>query len=263
MRLLKGLALSFAVIAAVVYGMAIYSDPDGFWESLQGERDLPRGEPKSLEAFVLQAVTPASEEALAPVQSFVLVPPSEDAFDAGFLAYRRELQQAVAGRNLEKVLSLVSADVLISQDGEQGRAELSALLEAPDAGEANWQELQDILALPSVAISGARYCAPYVACAPLPEGADDLEPFETVFAVKPKVSVRAAPSEDAEVVTVLSYQSVQLAAVLDDPQWAEVIVENGDTGFVARSDIRQMLGAKAEFAKEGGVWRMKSFQMED
>ncbi|TNE59969.1 MAG: SH3 domain-containing protein [Alphaproteobacteria bacterium] len=259
MKLLKGLAFSFAVIAAVTYGLAIYSDPEGFWESFRDSPGAPAGEAKTLEAFVLQAVPPTQGEVSAPPSSFVLLPPSEEAFDPTFLAYRGELKAAVEARNLEAVLALASPDVLVSLDGEQGRLQLGALLEAPDDGEVIWQIMEDILALPSHQSSRGDFCAPYVSCGAMPEGAEMLEPFETAFTIKPVVAVRAAPSTEAVVVTSLSFQSVQLATALEDPLWAEVILESGETGFVARSDIWLVAGARAEFAKEGGAWRMKSF----
>lgn len=259
MRLLKGLALSFAAIAAVVYGLAFYSDPEGFWDALKEGHVPPRGEALSLEAFVLKAAAPAEQSTPVLPPSLVLLPPSEAEFDPTFLTYRQQFQAAVEARDLEAVLSLVSVDVLLSVEGEQGRLQMGELLEAPDAGEAYWQKLEGVLTLPSAALSEADYCAPYVSCAPLPEGAEELEPFETAFAIKPNVPVRIAPFEGADVVSSLSYQSVQLAAALEDPLWAEVILSDGGTGFVARSDIRLMLGARAEFSKEDGIWQMRSF----
>ena len=270
MRMLKRLAFSFASIGFVLFALATYLDPQGFYALFETSKEIATGKAAELGDVADVEATPEDgdnpdwqmseadlQKVIAP--NFKLLPPDEASFDAGFLSYRDSFREAIAKRDLAAVLSFTGSDVLLSFGGEQGRDRFGELLEEPDIGESYWLQLEDVLGFASAPSQGSGYCAPYLSCAELPEEAGEIDPFETAFIVREDAPVYASASEDTPVIERLSYDAVLLGPYLNDPTWAEIVLADGRSGFVNRDAFRMMVGYRAQFEKIDGTWQMMVF----
>ncbi len=250
MRIVNQLALIMAFVggAFLIWGTFLAPEPQGFGSS-----------PAPYDSSSFDVTNEGAPYDVSQPAIFHFPPPDEASFDEDFLAFRDRFKAAVDSRNLSRVLSMASKDVVVSFGGDAGHQALSALLNDPDAGEGYWFQLDDILSLPAASSSAGGYCVPYITCQDLPPEVGIIEPFETAFVIVPDASVYVAPDQSSEVVRTLSYDAVLLGSFLDDPDWAEIVVPGDGEGYILRKDFRMAVGFRAYFEEIDGAWKMSVF----
>src|SRR5919106_328089 len=201
--------------------------------------------------------------ALAGVRT--LAPVDEAARKPAFLAYRARLKEAVARRDVNALLGLVSAQIQVGfGPGERG---LDAFIEKwhpRDSESRLWIELDRILALGGQFMGSAAeatFCAPYVYSA-FP---DALDPFSHQVVISESVAARAAPRGNARVVARIGYAIVRtdipprIASDDEGRRWVEIKLDGNTTAYVPENALRSPVGYRACFAESGGAWKMVSF----
>ena len=184
-----------------------------------------------------------------------LCPVDDASRDPSFVAYRQELQAAVAERDTGMLLRLIAPNVRTSFGGEGGLEEFRKqwALDSPDSP--LWRELADLLRLGG-SFRGAgeetSFWAPYV-YAVWPESAD---PFEHVAAIHADVPIREAADPAAPVVAEADWAVLKLIGVAPSDEWRHVRTADGKEGWVAAADVRSPVGYRAGFSRINGEWKM-------
>lgn len=264
MNYANGLAMSLAVLLTVTYTWGLSTDPDG-WGGLvrKSERLDPGGVPlAAVEAAAGQddALTYAGINApyrQPPV--FHMAPPAAAFEDQEFVAFLGDLRDAVATRDLDRLLEASREDILLSFGYGVGREGLKDILSSPDIGEDHWQALEALFALPVGETKDGTRCAPHFACMVLPPEAGIIDPFDTVFVIDKDVPVYAEASERSEEILTLSFDAVREAAPLDTPDWVAVSLAGGQYGFVPSDKVRSYFDFRADFEKSEDGWKLSSF----
>ena len=175
--------------------------------------------------------------------------------DPTFVAYREQLQAAVAARDTATLLSLIDPNVRTDFGGGGGLDDFRKqwALDSPDSP--LWRALDDILRLGG-SFRGAgdetSFWAPYV-YAVWPESADA---FEHVAAVRANVALREKPDPNAAVVAEVDWAVLRLVGGAPSDQWRQVRTADGKEGFVAAADVRSPIGYRAGFNRVNGQWKM-------
>jgi hypothetical protein len=190
------------------------------------------------------------------VAARALPPVDECTTDASFVAFREELRQAVAQRDRDRLLALVADDIQISFGDSGGRADFIRMwaLDQP-ATSTLWHELEEVLRLGCGSGGDGTYWAPSLG-SQLP---DEMDPFETVVAVRPGAVLRASPDPASVVVAPLQWDVLTTRSEEAPDDWIAVTMRDGRRGFVQRSDVRSPIDFRAGFQRRGGSWRMITF----
>lgn len=199
-------------------------------------------------------------------------PVDEGPQDAGFVAFRQNLLDAVERRDASAIRAIVAEDIRYSFGADGAR---EGFLEewggdVPGGiGEALYRELGDVLRGGGVwqdAPGGGRlFHAPYTSSA-----VDVEDPYTTGVITGEGVNVRSAPSTQGRILAQLSYETVPLpqgvttdgaTVTLDgrDYGWTPVELPGGQTGYVVDKYLRRPIGYRAWFEKLDGRWMMTSF----
>jgi hypothetical protein len=183
-----------------------------------------------------------------------LQPRDEAARRPDFLAFRTELQAAVARRDEEAVLRIVDPGVRIDFGDGGGIEGFTRLMRDPD--EKFWDEFVWVLAHGGTFRTPTDFDAPYTFSA----WPDELDVFECLAVTGNRVRLRDAPSAMARVLDHLDFAIVE--RVVEDretPGWAHVRFASGEAGYIASTYIRSPIGYRAIFNFKDGRWRLTAF----
>lgn len=200
---------------------------------------------------------------LAAAQVAPLVPRDDGARDPSFLTFRGRLLEALAARDTAAVLGAFAPDARLSfGDAPPGPAGVRAVWLGARRydGLSLWPTLARVVGTGSVRSPEGLLTAPYTYDG-LPAG---LDAFTHGVVVGENVTVRAAPSSEAEALTRLSYAIVLVAewGYSDDPAarlWHRVRLADGREGYVAGEYLWSPVGYRAGFEKRDGRWQIVFF----
>jgi len=198
---------------------------------------------------VLVAVLHALIVAPRPIAASECRPIDQATQQPDFFSFRARLQVAVARRDASAVLSILDPSIRNTFGGDDGIEAFKRRwrIDSPDSE--LWEELGTVLAFGGFFEGPSTFVAPYTfRCGE--------EAFEDVVVLGSNVRLRAAPSERADVVGLLSFSVVSLASGYPLGPWAEVTVGDGRRGFVATRYIRSPIDYRALFVRSSNGWRM-------
>jgi hypothetical protein len=178
--------------------------------------------------------------------------------DAQFSLTRRQLEKAVAGRDLHGLVSLMANDVRISFGGGLGKEAFVQRWTATRNEQAQlWKELDRALRLGCVkAVGGSGH--EYRAMPAMFVTGGDLDGFSTWVALPGSVA-RSHPRKSASVTAHLAAWTVLEDVEHDGGDWIEVRTRKGSRGFVSITQARSLLDYRITFGRRDGAWRITAF----
>ncbi|MBK6724349.1 MAG: SH3 domain-containing protein [Acidobacteria bacterium] len=191
-------------------------------------------------------------------------PVDEAAKDASFLAFRTKLIAAAERRDVNYLLSIIDPKIKNGFGGEDGISNFKRVWKITSKKSGFWKEF-----LPVVKNGGAfdksdktSFMAPYT----FSSWPDDVDGFDYEVIFGNNVNLRKEPNMNAEVVSKLSYNVVEVeyetlgkSDKSVDPEWLPVTTKGGLKGFVKSEFVRSHIDFRAGFTKKRGVWKMDFF----
>jgi hypothetical protein len=192
--------------------------------------------------------------AAAPVR----LPPVEQCRDdAGFTQVRQKLQRVVTARDLDGLVSLMSADVRVTFGGRFGRDDFRRhWTSAPGDRGRLWKELDRALPLGCAEAVNGNGVA-YRAIPAMFVTGDDLDGFSTWVAL-PGAVLRARPVTGAKAMRLPPW-TVLGEVEHDGGSWIEARTPKGRRGYVLTSEARSLLDYRIIFGPRDGEWRITAF----
>lgn len=188
--------------------------------------------------------------------------------DPAFQAFRDDLLAAVKRRDLEAVVHVAAADILLSYGEDTGPERLREWL-AGQSSEVDaaylWGQLEDVLAHGGGWDQQGGFGAPYW-FAGTPQLPDDTDWYEVLYVVGEKVRMRAGAGTDKAVLGTASYEVV----FADDPdhvwetdgegkEWLYVRTTDNRKGWIRGDFLRGPFGYRAGFEQRDGRWKLTYF----
>ncbi len=203
----------------------------------------------------------------------------ESASDAGFKAWREQLDQAVAQRNLDALRKLIDADAIVSDP--KAKPGITTFLEywklTYNARESEiWPALTEALRLGAKAAADkSQFTAPAIGLATAgAEGVLDknIDAADRGVIVGTDVNARAEPSTGSPSLGKLSYEVVKIAAPVDAANvktiggetypWRQIAMPDGKRAWVWGKYLRPWNDYRAVFQKTGDQWKITRFAKE-
>jgi hypothetical protein len=215
----------------------------------QATTTIPADLPATASAIATEppACTPRSDR---------LCPVDQGASDPSFVAFRKELADAVRDKNEEKLMLLVDPQVRTSFGGDGGAASFRRSWRTSSPHSPLWSELRAILQSGGSFQGNSEersFWAPYV----YSSWPDAYDAFEYVAALGPVVSLRSKAGDHAPVVTTLDWRIVKLMPeTKENSRWRHVRTTEGKEGWVKSDDVRSPIAYRAGFSKRRGKWLM-------
>jgi hypothetical protein len=196
-----------------------------------------------------------SSPAVAAAQARLL-PVDEAASVPDFFSFRAQLQIAVAKRDVEAVVSVLSKDVKLSFGGDGGVEDFRKIWNpgSPDSG--LWEALASVLALGGTFAPDGTFTAPYI----FSTWPQEKDAFAHMAAIGTGIRVRSSPGVTRTVVDTLDYSIVEIVEFpAADVQWVQVKLAQGRKGFVDSRYLRSPIDYRIHFAKLDGRWQVLLF----
>ena len=192
------------------------------------------------------------------------IKPVDDAkLDASFLAFRTKLIAAAEHRDANYILSIVDPKIKNGFGGDDGIANFKREWKLTSKNSKFWKEFLTV-----IKNGGAfgewrtTFTAPYT----FSSWPDDVDGFEYHVIFGNNVNLRKSPDMNAEVITKLSYNVVEIqpetvpkSGKSEYPGWWLVKTRGGLEGYVKREFVRSHIDYRAGFTKKKGVWKMDFF----
>jgi hypothetical protein len=192
--------------------------------------------------------------AAAPAGASRLEPVDEGPRRPDFLAFRRQLQQSVARRDVPGLLRVVHRAIKNGFGGDDGIEAFERRwgLGKPDSE--LWRELGAVLALGGTFEEPDTFVAPYV----FSRWPQEFDAFDHVALVGSNVRVRSAPKADAPILETHSFAILRLGRQggYRAGPWTAVDLSDGRSGFVASELTRSAVDYRAFFTVVDGRWQM-------
>ena len=206
--------------------------------------------------FPLVTLIVVAAVAVASAQAPRLEPVDEGPQKPDFLAFRTELRQTIARRDVPALLRVVHPNIKNSFGGDDGIEAFKRRWRLDRADSKLWRELGAVLALGGTFLrSGSIRSA-----VRLLEMARDLGRIRNVALIGSNVRVRAAPSTSGRVLATMSYAILRLKGPGSRGQsWTAVVLPDGRRGYVASHLVRSSIDYRAFFARTDGRWLMTMF----
>jgi hypothetical protein len=195
----------------------------------------------------------------------ILYPVDEGARDASFKAFRDRFIEAVKQRNTRFVLTVLHSEVHLSFGGHSGVKDFREMWKPDSPDTELWKELATILSLGgtfSTSEGRKTFWAPYT----FSTFPDDLDAFEYAPIIGSNVRVRSGPSENADIISHLSYHIVRATFPAPDSSdsgtsrgWVRVNLLDGRNGYVAERYVRSPLDYRLGFERIGRKWLITAF----
>lgn len=198
-----------------------------------------------------------------PVQAATSAQPPRDTCTrvAGYALLRTKLTQIVAERSKDRLLALLSPDILNSFGGDGGVAEFIAIWQLdqdPDQSKV-WRELAAVLKLGCHADSEGL-SLPWFFAAPPPRGFEDADAFTLHLVTGTGVALRAAPQADAPVIARLDWTVLNtIDEGGENARWRHVRLRDGRSGYFSAAYLRSQVDYRALFRRIDGRWMMTAF----
>jgi hypothetical protein len=199
-------------------------------------------------ALLSSPAVAAAQARLLPVDQAASVP--------DFFSFRAQLQIAVAKRDVEAVVSVLSKDVKLSFGGDGGVEGFRKIWNpgSPDSG--LWETLASVLALGGTFAPDGTFTAPYV----FSTWPQEKDAFAHMAAIGTGIRVRSSPGVTSPVVDTLDYSIVEIVEFpAADVQWVQVKLAQGRKGFVDSRYLRSPIDYRIHFAKLDGRWQVLLF----
>jgi len=195
--------------------------------------------------------------ALAAAAPQFLPPVERCGGDPEFSRVRSRLNRAVAHRDLDGLVALMSNDVRISFGSGVGKeAFVRQWSSSPSDRARLWLELDKVLRLGCAkAVDGSG--REYRAMPAMFVTGDGLDGFSTWVAL-PSAVIRRRPKASASVRTRLAAWSVLENVDHDGGDWIEVR-SNGLPGYISTKQARSLLDYRIVFGHREGQWRITAF----
>ena len=182
-----------------------------------------------------------------------LLPRDEAATRPDFLAFRRQLQNAVARKDTAAVLRIADPDIKMDFGGGEGLEFLERSINDPSRD--FWGEFGLALAMGGTFVAPDDFATPYVYSA-WPDGFDS---FECMAVTARAVRLREKPTTTSRVLAWLNFDIVEWIQGPETTGWERVRLASGLTGYVAATFLRSPINLRAWFARTEGGWRLKAF----
>ena len=170
----------------------------------------------------------------------------------GAAEFRQALAEAVQMRDADALVALAAEDVKLDFGGGAGRAELKKRLTAADRK--LWEELGELLALGCSANKQGGLTIPWY----FDQSIESVDPYMGMIVTGEKVPVMSSPEENADTVTTLSWDVVEIAAMKPDDPFQKVETTGGETGYIATDKLRSLIDYRLLAASRNGTWRIVS-----
>lgn len=196
----------------------------------------------------------AAAVAAAPALAKDFAPRDECAGIAGVADFRTELNSAVAARDDDAFLALVSEDILLDFGGGSGHDELRARLKNPEYG--LWDELAAIMPWGCATDDGTLLTMPWFFNQP----AGEIDPFEGAIVTGTQVALRDGPTLSSNVLSRLSWTPVVIQyRELDPSEFRPVKTPDGLLGYVHRDYLRSFVDYRILAEEVDGKWQVTVF----
>lgn len=185
-----------------------------------------------------------------------LLPVDQAASAPDFFSFRAQLQAAIARRDAEHVLGVLSRDVKLSFGGDAGIEDFKRIWRPSAPDSRLWEVLAATLALGGTFASDGTFTAPYV----FVRWPREKDAFSHMAAIGSNIRVRSAPNVGAAPLATLDFTIVELAdqpAV--DARWVQIKLASGQAGFVDARFLRSPIDHRVGFSKMDGRWQMVFF----
>jgi hypothetical protein len=185
-----------------------------------------------------------------------LVPVDQAASVPDFLSFRAQLQVAIAKRDVDAVVSVLSKDVQLSFGGDAGVKDFKRMWRprAPDTE--LWEKMAAVLSLGGTFSSDGTFTAPYV----FTEWPQEKDSLTHVAAIGTGIRVRGAASIASPIIASLDYSIVEVVeSPATDSKWVQIKIGPGRAGFVDSRYVRSPIDYRINFAKLDGRWQIVFF----
>ncbi|MCQ8895227.1 hypothetical protein NQT62_02090 [Limnobacter humi] len=198
--------------------------------------------------LVFNTVTASASDRLLPVDEASLNP--------DFFAFRVQLQSAIARRDPNFLLNVISKDIFFSFGSESGFDDFVKNWDPSRPDSPVWPIMAETLALGGTFDSDGSFTAPYV----FTNWPNDKDAFEFVAVIAADVPVYSQPSNAAPVIDHLSFSVVELANdQFSQASWTHIKLDQNRTGFMESSFLRSSLADRLRFSKIDGRWQISVF----
>jgi hypothetical protein len=178
--------------------------------------------------------------------------------DAGFIAFRKRLETAVARRDVAALLQLMDDKVRLTFGGRAGKEGFRQLwLARPDEQSKLWAELDEVLELGCARAKDA-HGADYRAFPSMFVTGDGLDGYGT-WVARPGARLRRAPSLRGRVIARLNWHVLHVDGEWRGGEWIPVRVRGGPRGYVHRSVARSLIDYRLIAQQRGGRWLITAF----
>jgi hypothetical protein len=178
--------------------------------------------------------------------------------DAEFSQTRRQLERAVARRDVDGLISLMSDDVRFTFGAAGGREGFRALwAAAPQDRAALWKELGQAMQLgcaKAIDSQGREYRA-------MPAmfvTGGELDGFSS-WVARPGATLRSKPNGRASVNMHLPAWTVLDDVEHDGGAWIEAHTPKGRRGYILIEQARSLIDYRIVFGRRDGRWRITAF----
>lgn len=190
--------------------------------------------------------------------------------DPSLVAFRAELQRAVAERQIERVVSLACPDIYLSHGGSGGPTELRQNLSLPSETldpshfdqanalrESYWNDLAKTIASAGYFDDEGEFWMPTQWGIQLPAA---MDPFETYFVKGTRVSLRSGADRSSPLLQTISHELVTVPAFDPEQDYQSVLLTDGTAGYMHHDFLWSMVGYRAAFVKTPNkVWQLCTF----
>lgn len=212
------------------------------------------GSPAEVPEIELEAPAEPSEVALIAQASGPYAPRDECADLEGASEFRAALAAAVSARDGDAMVALVDQNIKLDFGDGSGPQELRDRLVHP--GWQLWEELDGLLSLGCAADFGGGMTIPWYFAQDIP--GDDFYAMHLVTGED--VPLRAEPSDDAEVVSRISWDIVTLEEpVGDSTDFAYVSAPDGTLGHIGWDKLRGMIDYRMMASRDNRGWKIELF----
>jgi hypothetical protein len=183
-----------------------------------------------------------------------LLPRDEAASRADLLAFRRQLQIAVARKDAAAILKIADPAVIIDFGGGEGIGFLEKFMNDPSQD--FWGEFGRALAMGGTFDNHGDFSTPYVYSA----WPDEFDAFDCMAVTARAVQLREKPTTTSRALARLDFDIVEW--IRDEPatkEWMHVRLASGLTGYVASRFLRSPTDYRAWFIFTQDGWRLRGF----
>jgi hypothetical protein len=180
------------------------------------------------------------------------LPPVDQCRTEGLPQFRDALARIVRKRDGKALMAIVSSDVQIGFDGDNGKAAFAKVWHPDDRNSELWRLMERMLAL-GCAGSGPTRLIPSLG----EQLNDDDDAFEVLLVSVPSARLRETSTDDARTVATLGWDVVRM--IERDELQAKVKLEDGREGWLWDSQVYAPIDYRMVLEKAAGRWMIVAF----